>query len=135
MSNQHGSKTVVLLSSIDLSAYTNNTAFNRKADTHDNTCYGASAHTYGAGLTDGTVTISGKYDTAASSVPSTVIPPLLGSSITYAFKFRSEGTGSGKAQRACDVIVAEYVETSPVADYVSWSAQLQITGAVTDTDQ
>lgn len=135
MAKQHGKDAVVQLAGNDLSAYTKNTAFNRKADIHDTTCYGADGHTKGAGLTDGTVTISGVYDAGTSGTPKEVIQPILGSSITYAFTYRPEGSGSGLHQSVCNVIVAEYDETVPVADFISWSASLEISGDVDDTDQ
>lgn len=131
----HGKNTKVTLNSVDLSAFTNNTAFNRTADSHDVTTYGQNGHVFAAGLTNGTVTISGTFDAAATSTPAVTIGGLLAAGTEVEFSFQPNGTGSGKPERTCNVIVTGYDETAPVADMVTWSATLQINGAVDITAQ
>lgn len=128
----HGKDTVVTLNSTDLSAFTNNTAYGRKADSHDVTCYGKDAHVYLGGLTDGEITISGIYDNAMTG-PHDVINPLLGTNVT--FTIQPEGAGSGLPEHSVNVLVVSYDETLPVADMISWSAKLMASDTVTTTDQ
>jgi len=128
----HGKNTYVSLDADDISPYTKSTAFNRSADSHDNTAYGKNSKTYNGGLLDGTVTISGTYYSGATG-PAAVIEPLLGS--TVVFVFRPEGIGTGKPERTVDVVVTAYNESSPVADNVQWTAELQMSDDVATTTQ
>lgn len=128
----HGKDTYISVDGVDLSAFTNSTAFNRGADTHDTTGYGKKAHTHNGGLLNGSVTISGTYDNGAAG-PAATLDPLL--SETVEFILRPEGTGVGKPERTCSVVVAAYNESSPVADMVTWTAELTISDEVTTEDQ
>ncbi len=130
----HGKSTIVTIDGDDLSAYTNNTQFNRSGDSHDTTTYGKTAHTFQSGLKGGTATISGIYDSSAAAGPGGVLRPLVaGAAVTFIYK--PEGTGTGKPQASVSVIVTAYEETSPVADMITWSATLQFSDAITDTTQ
>lgn len=130
----HGALTVVTLNASDLSAYTNSTDFDDTTDVHDVTCYGASRKAKKAGLGDGKVKIKGTYDDGNGG-PRAVIKALKAAGTAVTFIFRPEGTGSGKAQSSVSVIVSSYKESSPVAEMVSWEAELEMTGALNETDQ
>lgn len=132
MSFVHTKDTVVTLGGDDLSAFTNSTTFNRSADSHDVTTYGKNSKVYAGGLKDGTVTIGGLYDDSATG-PNAVIEPLLGTTVELVFK--PAGTGTGKAQKVCDVVVTAFNVSSPVSDMVQWTAELQISGDVDITPQ
>lgn len=129
----HGKNTEITLDGDDLSAFSNSSDLTRKADKHDVTCYGKDDHVYSGGLGDGEANISGIYDNSNSIGPRAVIEPLIGTVVTLLR--RPEGTGSGLPQDAVDVLVEEYVETSPVADMVTWSVKLQLSDAVDTTLQ
>jgi hypothetical protein len=133
MSRQHGKDTVVKLNAVDISPYTNSTTFNRSADTHDTTTYGVDDKEFSPGLKSGTITLGGFYDTTAVSGPGASIEPLLATVTT--FLYQVSGTGSGLPQKTCQVVVAAYNQSSPVADYVTWTAELTVTGAVDATPQ
>jgi hypothetical protein len=128
----HGKNTYISLNAVDLSAFCNTSEFGRKADKHDVTCYGKNDHVFSGGLGDGTASIGGIYDNGSSG-PRDTIEPLIGTNVTLIR--RPEGTGSGLPQDSVTVLVEEYVETSPVADMVTWSATLQLSDAVTSTNQ
>ncbi len=128
----HSKNTFISLNGSDLSAFTNTSEFGRKADKHDTTTYGKNDHTYEGGLGDGSFSMGGIYDSTTTG-PRDVIEPLIGSVVTLIR--RPEGTGSGKPQDSVSVLVEEYVETSPVADFVQWSCTLQPSDAVTSTNQ
>lgn len=129
----HGRVTVVKLNAVDLSAYTNNSTFELSADSHDTTCYGKTAHVFAGGLKNGTATLSGVYDSTAVSGPRAAIEPLVGTSVTYVHQ--PEGTASTKPQDSVSVLVTKYTETAPVADMVTWSAELQFSDSVDKTAQ
>lgn len=132
MAKVHGKVTFVSLNGVDLSAFSNNVEFTRTGDSHDVTTFGKNAHVKQGGLLDGTVTLTGFYDTVTGG-PRAVIEPLIGTVVPLVH--RPEGTGSGKPQDTVDVLVQSYVETSPVADYVTWSADLELSDDVVSTAQ
>lgn len=132
MGKIHGKGLVVLLNAVDLSAHSNNVEFTRKGDSHDVTCFGANAHVKQGGLLDGTATLSGIYDDAATG-PRAVIEPLVGT--VTVLVHRPEGTGATKPMDTVNVLVTSYQETSAVADMIMWSAELELSGDVVTADQ
>lgn len=129
----HGKNTVVTLNAKDLSAYSNKSTMTREADEHDVTTFGASDYSFQGGLLKGDASLEGTYDNSAANGPRGVIEPLIGTTTTFTRK--PEGTGVGKPLETCTVLVKKYVETSPVADMVTWSVELKISGAVTLSTQ
>jgi len=134
MTFRHGKDTVVLFNAVDISQFCNNTEENDETENHDVTCYGAVRKAYVAGLGDGKFTISGTHNDSANN-PRAVIKPIKAAGTAVTFVYRSEGTGSGLQQSSVSVLVANYVQTSPVAGTVTWKAELQMTGTLTETDQ
>ncbi len=128
----HGKDTFISLDGDDLSGATNASELGVTADTHDVTTYGKSAHVYQGGLTDGTAKMSGIYE-SGSAGPKAVIQPLVGQTVELIRQ--PEGPGSGLPQDKVDVVVKGYTESSPVADMVTWSADLQLSDAVDSTPQ
>jgi hypothetical protein len=133
MSFVHGKDTYFSLGGSDLSTFTNTSTFTRAADVHDSTTYGKDDHTFEGGLGVSSMSAGGMYDNTASTGPRAVIEPMVGTKV--AMVRRPDGTGSGKAQDAVDVVVTSYVETNPVADMVTWSVELQGSDAVNSTAQ
>jgi hypothetical protein len=129
----HGKTTYVSLNAVNLSAYANSSELTVGADQHDTTTYGQTGHTFAGGLTNSTASLEGIYDSTASVGPRAAILALVGTNVT--FIRRPEGTGTGKPQDSATVLVGEYTESSPVADYVKWSVKLQVSGAITSTTQ
>jgi hypothetical protein len=129
----HGKDTFISIDGDDISSVTNTSTFTRTADSHDVTTYGEDNHVYVGGLGDGTCSIGGIYENTAVTGPRAVIEPLIGTNVTLIRQ--PEGTGSGLPQDSVDVLVVNYVETSPVADMVTWTAELQLSGAVDSTAQ
>lgn len=132
MTKVHGKDTVYLLDGNDLSTHSNSVEFERSADSHDVTTFGNNSHRKFGGLGDGSVTLAGFYDTVATS-PRRVIEPLIGTIVPLVH--RPEGTGTGKPEDQVSVLVQSYTESSPVADMVTWTADLEMDGDVTTIDQ
>lgn len=124
----HGKGTSITVNSVDLSAFTSNVAYKRSADSHDTTTFGATGHAYQGGLTDGTFTLTGTYDDGASATPKVTLEAALGTVVAYVYE---EKVLSGAKKSTGNVLVTAYEETAPVADMITWSATLQISGAVT----
>jgi hypothetical protein len=133
MAKVHGKVTFVSLDGDDLSQYSDNSELKFEADEHDVTTYGNDGHVFLGGLTSGSVTISGKYDSTAGTGPRAVILPLRGTVVVLIHQ--PEGTGAGLPQDEVDVLVKSYVQTHPVADYIMWSVELTMSGDVDSTAQ
>lgn len=134
MAKKHGKSTVIKVGAVDLSTFCDASELERTADTHDTTTYGNDAHRYNGGLLDGKFTMSGKYDTQAVTGPRAVLEPLLGVDGTQVTR-QVEGTGVGKPQDLFGAVLNKYVETNPVADMVTWSAEWTIDGDVNSAPQ
>lgn len=129
----HGSDTYISIDAKDISTYCTQSDLKRKVDSHDVTTYGKKAHVYKGGLADGTSSVSGIYDNTAVTGPRAVLEPLLGTNVELIR--RPEGTGAGKPEDTVMVLVGEYTETNPVADMVTWSLSLQLSGEVDSAAQ
>lgn len=132
MSFVHGRHTFISLNGSDLSPFCNTSTLSKKADKHDVTTYGKDDHVYEGGLGDGSASMGGTYDNTMTG-PRAIIDPLVGTRVELIRQ--PEGPGDGKPQDRLTVLVEEYVETSPVADYVSWSVTLQPSDAIDSTPQ
>jgi hypothetical protein len=131
----HGKNTFISVGGNDLSAYTDSSEYEEDLDSHDVTCYGNNGHVFAGGLTDGGFKFSGTYDNTASTGPRAVLNPLLKAGALTTVIRRPEGTASTKPQDSFSFLLTKYVETSPVADMVKWSAEGKISGDVDSTPQ
>ena len=133
MATAKGKNIVVLLAGIDISQFCDSNEHHKKPDIQDVTGYGKDAHVKGGTLLDGNGSIGGTYDTSAVAGPRAVINPLVGQTVEYIR--RPEGTGAGKPQDRVQVVVGEYVETAPVADFVRWTCALEYSDSIDSTPQ
>lgn len=103
------------------------------ADFHDTTGYTPTVpnRRKAGGLLDGKFTMSGIYDNTVSVGPRNALLSLVGT--TVAVIRNLEGVGTGKPNDAFNAVLTKYVETNPVDDMVTWSADMEIDGAVTTT--
>lgn len=129
----HGKTTVLKVATKDISPYTKTSSFEQDADVHDTTGYGATAHTKAGGLLDGKFTCGGTYDNTASVGPRNALQSLIGT--TVAVIRQPEGTLTTKPQDSFSAVLSKYVETNPVDDMITWSAEFEITGAVNSAVQ
>lgn len=130
----HGKHTVVKLGVADLSVYTNTTTFNRSKDALETTTYGKDSKTYRGGLKDGKITIGGTYDDGASG-PAAIIQPHLDDEAPTTFTFQPDGAGTTKDQTVVDVVVTAFNVSSPVAEMVQWTCEMQASDDADDTPQ
>jgi hypothetical protein len=134
MALSHGRKTFISLNGVDLSTFVTTSSIEKTADKTDVTTYGNDNHIYATGLKDGTCAMSGVYDTTAGG-PRATIQTVMAAGAAVTLVRRPDGTGVGKAQDSVSVIVEKYNESSPVADYVTWSCDMQMSGAVNTAPQ
>lgn len=116
----------------DLSSNLTNVAFARANDTHDTTTFGAEGHTFIAGLTNGTITLTGWADTTATTGTLTVLDSLVGlDAITVGWEYGPLGSATGAVKYTGECVLVSLDVSDPVADLVSFTCQLQISGNVT----
>jgi flavin-dependent dehydrogenase len=128
----HGKETIITVDG-DTIVGCNTSEMTDEADEEDMTCYGDANGVVAASTKRGGWTLGGKYVVGATG-PAAVLQPLVGGA-NVAFVGKPEGTGTGKPNYAASVHVKKYVQTQPAAGYITWSAELTRSGALTITSQ
>lgn len=118
----------------NISAYCDSIDVERKIDSIDTTTFGQAGHTYLGGMTDGSIKVSGTYDSSASG-PKAVFEPIMAAGLLVSAIYRPEGTGTGKPTETFSVLVTSYKESSKAADMIKWDGEMQISGTVTTATQ
>lgn len=129
---QHGSKAALWLndgsSLVDISAAVTSANLDRARDTAETSAFGSTAKSYIGGLRDATLSFDGNWD-------QTLIDNILDAydqDAAVAFEFYPVGqAGSGLPKESGNVIVTSVSQASSVDDKVTFSCELQVTGAVT----
>lgn len=133
MSFVHGKGTVITVAAKDISQYCNTSSLTRGGDKHDVTGYGKLDHVVQGGLLTGEFSCEGTYDNTLVSGPRAALQPLVATVVVCTRK--PEGTGAGKPLETFSALLEQYVETSPVADMVKWSAKFTVSDAIATTVQ
>lgn len=116
----------------NISIYLSSVTYNRSNDTHDNTTFGAVGHGFQAGLTGGTIQLSGFWSKTATTGSATVLDSLLGLvSTTVGFEYGPEGSTTGVVKYSGECVLQDISHNSTVADLVTFSATLQLSGTIT----
>lgn len=115
----------------DLSAYLDDLGFPRDIETAETTTFGVagSAKTYIVGLSDATISISGKFDATADGY----LAGVLGQSATLSFEYGPAGSTGGNVKYTGECIMTSYEVSASVGDVVTASADFQVTGQITRT--
>jgi hypothetical protein len=116
-----------------LTTFVDSVDFNNSVDTAETTTAGAEAKTYVSGQSDSTLSISGKYDRTATTGPHAILTGLIGLETTSTFEYGPDGSVAGYVKKTGECFLTSYVVSSPVGDVVSFSADFQVTGAITET--
>lgn len=118
----------------NISTYLNEVGFPQTAETAQTTTFGDGVTTYVLGLKDSTFSISGLWDASLDAI----LAPLVGNETPVAYEYGPVGNTSGSVKYSGaggagnpGVFVTSYEVSSPVGDVVSFSAELQVTDAVT----
>ena len=113
----------------DLSTYINEASMPRDIETAETTAFGASAKAYITGLTVATISFSGMFDATADGYLAGVV----GQAATLSFEYGPLGSTGGFVKYEGECILTSYELSSPVGDVVTFSADAQVTGAITRT--
>lgn len=128
MATKHGSGLVVIISAVLMTAYFNSAAANSSVDTAEDTAFGDTSKSYIAGLHDGTASLSGMWDQAASGSAAT-LQTLLGAADTHLAILWEGATVGGRAAILKAIETAHDIG-SPVGDVVSAAAEFQADGGL-----
>jgi hypothetical protein len=109
----------------NISDVLNSVDFPETTDTAEVTAFGASSRSYIVSLESATISISGMYDATVDGYLKGGPEPA-----SRAFEYQPTGTATeSKYTGSC--ILTNYSLSSPVGDVVTFSADFQVTGAVT----
>lgn len=111
----------------DLSAYLEEVSMPRSIETAETTTFGSSAKSYITGLTDATISLTGKFDATADGYLAGVV----GNAATLSFEYGPAGSSSGLIKYSGECIMTSYEVGATVGDAVTASVELQVTGAIT----
>lgn len=115
----------------NLSPFITAVTFEQDNDQHDITTFGAEGHMFQVGLTNGKITLAGFWDKTALVGTDTVLQSLVGYDVnTMTFNYGPEGNTTGKMKKSGECVLVNYTESDPVADMVTFTATLQISGSV-----
>jgi hypothetical protein len=129
---RHGKSTVFKVdnsggSLTDISNTLTDVSFPRSVDTAETSAFGDSAKTYIVGLSDATVSVSGNFDATVDAH----LAGVLGQAATLSFEYGPEGSTSPQVKYTGECILTSYEKSGAIGDVVTYSAEFQVTGAVT----
>jgi predicted secreted protein len=112
----------------DISNVLTSVDFPETIDTAETTAFGSSAKSYIVGLSDATISISGIWDATVDGYLAGGAEPA-----SRTFVYGPAGSTAGNVKYTGEAIVTSYSTSNPVGDVVTFSVDLQVTGAVTRT--
>ena len=114
-------------SSRNISDTLTDVSFPQTIDTAETTAFGSSNKSYIVGLKDTTISVSGIWDATVDGYLSGTEPA------SRSFIYGPAGSTSGNVKYTGEAIMTNYSVSNPVGDVVTFSMDLQVTGAVTRT--
>ena len=114
-------------SSRNISDTLTDVSFPQTIDTTETTAFGSSNKSYIVGLKDTTISVSGIWDATVDGYISGTEPA------SRSFIFGPAGSTSGNVKYTGEAIMTNYSQSNPVGDVVTFTADFQVTGAVTRT--
>jgi len=117
----------------DITTYVDDISFPMKVAMAESTTMGKEDSTYVSGVADRTISIKGKWDSTAVSGEDVVLNGLVGLEVTSTFEYGPEGSASGKVKYTGECFLTMYSVSSPLAGVVAFSADFQVSGALTRT--
>ncbi len=125
---RHGKRTAVLFNGTDMSPFLNEATTTQEVETAETTAFSDDDKTYIVGLADGTISTSGMFDSSAGASD-----PVLRGMIQQednTFTVLPEGVARGNRAVLANGELTSYEVSSPVADVVAISAEIQADGGL-----
>ena len=111
----------------DISTTLNSVTFPREVETLETTSFGSNNRSYVVGFTDATISIEGSFDATVD----THLAAILGQEASVSFEYGPEGTTSTFTKYTGECFMTSYETSAGVGDIVAFSAEFQVTGAIT----
>jgi hypothetical protein len=129
---RHGKSTVFKVdnaggSLTDISNTLTDVSFPQTVDTAETSTFGSSAKSYVVGLTDSSLSISGNFDATVDAH----LAGVLGQAASLSFEYGPEGSTAGFVKYTGEALMTSYEKSGAIGDVVSYSAEFQVTGAIT----
>ena len=102
-------------------------SFPQSVDTAETSTFGSSAKSYVVGLTDSTLSVSGNFDATVDAH----LAGVLGQAASLSFEYGPEGSTAGYVKYTGEAYLTSYENSGAIGDVVSYSAEFQVTGAIT----
>lgn len=117
----------------DISTYLDEVSFPSSIETGETTTFQSpgGAKTYVPGLRDATFSLSGKFDPTVDALFEGVISAQAAGSAAADFSYGPAGSAASAVQYTGAAWITGYDISAPVADVVTFSVDLQVTGQVT----
>tara|TARA_R100001510_G_scaffold57756_1_gene67478 strand:- start:3817 stop:4224 length:408 start_codon:yes stop_codon:yes gene_type:complete len=112
-------------SSRNISDTLTDVSFPQTIDTAETTAFGSTNKSYIVGLKDTTISVSGIWDATLDGYISGTEPA------SRSFIYGPAGSTGGNVKYTGEAIMTNYSVSNPVGDVVTFSMDLQVTGAVT----
>ena len=117
----------------DITSYSTEVSFPTEVEAAETTVFGNGNKQYIPGLGDATVSVSGPFDPTVNTLFTALRAAIIaGTVLSSSVEYGPAGTGSGAPKKTCEAILTSYEVTSSVGDPNEWSAEFQVTGAVTE---
>jgi hypothetical protein len=118
----------------DISDSCDEVGFPEELELVETTTFGVTSKTYLVGFADGKITLAGNWNRTLHTHLSALKAAFRDGTIASAsVEYGPEGVDVGDIKVSCEVVMVTYEKTSSAKDQVKFSADFQITGAVTET--
>ena len=129
---RHGKSTVFKVdnnagSLTDISNTLTDVSVPPSVDTAETSAFGSSAKSYVVGLTDATLSVSGNFDATVDAH----LAAIVGKADSVSFEYGPEGSTATFVKYTGEAFLTSYEKSGAIGDVVTYSAEFQITGAVT----
>lgn len=125
---RHGKRTAVLFNGTDMSPFLNEATTTQEIETAETTTFSDDDKTYIVGLADGTISTSGMFDSTAGASDAVLRGMIQQDDNT--FTVLPEGVGRTNRAVLANGELTSYEVSSPVADVVAISADIQADGGL-----
>lgn len=128
----HGRNTVFKIESAanvvtDISNVCKEVNFPREVDTPETTAFGSTTRSYVVGFINATFSVSGMFDATVDAL----LNGILGFATARQFEYGPIGSTTTNPKYTGTCFITNYTETGSVTDMVGFSADFQVSGAVT----
>ena len=119
---------------VNISDVIEDISFSQSLETAETTTMGSSAKSYLVGLSDATISISGKFDGTVDAQINAVQAALSAGTVTsssWSYRANSGTIAAGNPEYQGEALITSYEVSASVGDVVTFSLELQVTGAIT----